>query len=82
MGRRGLRHRAGYAWWRHAEARLTTGSPASSATTALHTAMAATDGHAPLLAEIGALARRARIPLDTPPTAPEPPRVPRPQCTG
>jgi DNA-binding NarL/FixJ family response regulator len=34
----------------------------------LRTAAAAADGHAPLLAEIRALARRARLPLGTKPT--------------
>ena len=72
----GYRHRAGYAWWRHAEAQLAAGQPASAAAAAVRTAAAAADGHAPLLAEIRALARRARIPLDTPSTAPQPPTRP------
>jgi DNA-binding CsgD family transcriptional regulator len=59
----GWPHRAGYAWWRHAEAQLTAGQPAAAATTALGAAAAAADGHAPLLAQIRALAQRARIPL-------------------
>jgi DNA-binding CsgD family transcriptional regulator len=64
----GYRHRAGYCWWRQAEAKLATGETPASASAAVRTAWAAADGHAPLLAEIGALARRARIPLDPEPT--------------
>ena len=59
----GWPHRAGYAWWRHAEAQLNAGQPAAAATPALQAAAAAAGGHAPLLAEIHALAQRARIPL-------------------
>jgi tetratricopeptide (TPR) repeat protein len=59
-------HRAGYAWWRHAEAQLTAGQPAAAAAPALRAAAAAADGHAPLLAQIRALAQRARIPLTLP----------------
>ena len=65
----GWPHRAGYAWWRHAEAQLTAGQPAAAATAALRAAAAAADGHAPLLARIHALAQRARIPLPAPPGA-------------
>jgi DNA-binding CsgD family transcriptional regulator/tetratricopeptide (TPR) repeat protein len=57
----GCPHLAGYAWWRHAEAQLDAGQPA--------TAAAAAGGHAPLLAQIRALAQRARTPLDSPPGA-------------
>jgi DNA-binding CsgD family transcriptional regulator/tetratricopeptide (TPR) repeat protein len=64
----GYRHRAGYCWWRHAEAQLAAGQPPGVAAVAVRTAAAAADGHEPLLAEIRALARRARISLDTPPT--------------
>jgi DNA-binding CsgD family transcriptional regulator len=55
-------HRAGYAWWRQAEALLDAGQrPAAAA--ALRAAAAAADGHAPLLAQVRQLADRARIPL-------------------
>jgi DNA-binding CsgD family transcriptional regulator len=64
----GCPHRAGYAWWRQAEAQLGTGQPATAAAGALQAAAAAADGHAPLLAQIRALAERARIPLQVPPT--------------
>jgi hypothetical protein len=62
----GWPHRAGYAWWRHAEAQLNAGQPAAAATPALQAAAAAANGHAPLLAQIRALAQRARIPLPAP----------------
>ena len=53
-------HRAGYAWWRHAEAQLAAaGQDRPAAETALRTAAAAADGHAPLLAQIRKLAGRA-----------------------
>ena len=55
-------HRAGYAGWRHAEALLDEGR-AREAAAALRAAAEAAEGHAPLLAEIRKLARRARIPL-------------------
>jgi len=77
----GCPHRAGYAWWRHAEALLDAGQPAAAAAAAaLRAAAAAADGHAPLSAQIRALAQRARIPLQTPPAAaPKPaPEVPAP----
>jgi DNA-binding CsgD family transcriptional regulator/tetratricopeptide (TPR) repeat protein len=71
----GCPHRAGYAWWRRAEAHLDAGQPAAAAS-ALRAAAAAADGHAPLLAQIRALAERARIPLQPPaaavPEAPSP----------
>ncbi len=56
-------HRAGYAWWRQAQAQLDAGQPAAAAAGPLRSAAAAADGHAPLLAQIRALAERARIPL-------------------
>jgi DNA-binding CsgD family transcriptional regulator len=59
----GYPHRAGYAWWRHAEALLDTGQPATAAAAALDAAATAADGHAPLSAQIRGLAQRARIPL-------------------
>ena len=62
----GCPHRAGYAWWRQAEAQLNAGQPASAAAPALRAAAAAADGHAPLLAQVRKLAQRARIPLQPP----------------
>ena len=56
-------HRAGYAWWRRAQAQLDAGQPTAAAASALRTAAAAADGHAPLLAQIRQLAERVRIPL-------------------
>ena len=52
----GWPHRAGCAWWRHAEALLDAGQLATAATAALRAAAAAADGHAPLTARIRALA--------------------------
>jgi len=72
-------HRAGYAWWRQAEAQLDAGQPAAAAAGALRSAAAAAEGHAPLLAQIHALAERARISLQPPaadePSAPPPAQV-------
>ena len=65
----GYPHRAGYAWWRHAQARLDTGQPPAAAAAALRAAAAAADGHAPLQAQVRILAQRARIPLQAPPAA-------------
>jgi DNA-binding CsgD family transcriptional regulator/tetratricopeptide (TPR) repeat protein len=65
----GWPHRAAYAWWRRAEALLSAGRPRPAAA-ALQAAATAADGHAPLLAEIRALAQRARIPLPTSPATP------------
>jgi DNA-binding CsgD family transcriptional regulator/tetratricopeptide (TPR) repeat protein len=65
----GWPHRAGYAWWRHVQAQLEAGLPVAVAAAALRVAAAAADGHAPLLAQIRALAQRARIPLQAPPAA-------------
>ena len=65
----GRPHRAGYAWWRQAQAHLDGGQPALAAP-ALRAAVAAADGHAPLLAQISALAGRARIALPSPAAAP------------
>ena len=58
-------HRAGYAWWRQAQAHLDAAQPAAAAA-ALRAAAAAADGHAPLLTQVRALAERARIPLQPP----------------
>src|SRR5271157_4612799 len=73
-------HRAGYAWWRQAEAQLDAGQPAAAAAGALRAAAAAADGHAPLLAQIRTLAERARIPLQAPAAANPNPRH-RPSCS-
>jgi DNA-binding CsgD family transcriptional regulator len=62
----GCPHHAGYAWWRQAEAQLDAGLPAAVAAAALRAAAATAEGHAPLLAQIRALAERARIPLRQP----------------
>ncbi len=80
----GCPHRAGYAWWRQAEAQRDAGQPAAAAVGALRAAAAAAGGHAPLLAQIRALAERARIPLQ-PPDAAEPgaaPPAPAPAAYG
>ena len=61
----GCPHRAGYAWWRQAEVQLNTGQPSKAAADALRAAVAAGEGHAPLLAQIHMLARRARILLQS-----------------
>jgi DNA-binding CsgD family transcriptional regulator len=76
----GCPHRAGYAWWRHAEAQLAAGQPTAAAAPALRAATAAADGHAPLLAQIRALAQWARIPLHPPDPATQapPPDAPAP----
>ncbi len=62
----GCPHRAGYAWWRQAEAHLDAAQPAAAAAGPLRAAATAADGHAPLLAQIHALAERARISLHAP----------------
>jgi len=69
----GCPHRAGYAWWRQAEAQLSSGQPPAAATAAVHAAAAAADGHAPLLAQVRALAERARIPPHAPHAIPQTP---------
>jgi DNA-binding CsgD family transcriptional regulator len=77
----GCPHRAGYAWWRQAQAHLDAGHPATTAAAALRAAAAAADGHAPLLAQVRLLADRARIPLQPPAQAseaPPPARAPAP----
>jgi DNA-binding CsgD family transcriptional regulator len=65
----GWPHWAGYAWWRQAQAQLDAGQPAAAAVATLRAAAAAADGHEPLLAQIRALAQRARIPLQASPAA-------------
>jgi DNA-binding CsgD family transcriptional regulator len=65
----GCPHRTGYARWRQAEAQLDAGQPVTAAATALRAAATAAYGHAPLHAQVRALAERARIPLDVPATA-------------
>ena len=72
----GCPHRAGYAWWRQAQAQLDCGQPATAAAAALRSAAAAADGHAPLLAHVRRLAERARIPLQ--PLAAGTPKAPPP----
>ena len=64
----GCPHRAGYAWWRQAQAQLDAGESAAAAAGALLSAAAAAaaGGHSPLLAQIRLLAERARIPLEPP----------------
>src|SRR6185312_7066534 len=69
-------HRAGYAWWRQAEAQLDAGQPAAAAAGPLRAAAAAAGGHAPLLAQVRALAERARIPLQPDAAAVEPEAAP------
>jgi hypothetical protein len=64
-------HRAGYAWWRCAQARLAVGQETASV---LRVAAGMAAEHAPLLAEIRTLALRARITLDD--AAPPPPPGP------
>jgi DNA-binding CsgD family transcriptional regulator/tetratricopeptide (TPR) repeat protein len=66
-------HRAAYARWRQVQAHLDAGLPASAATATLRAAAAAASGHQPLLAQVRALAERARIPLQTPAAIPSPP---------
>jgi DNA-binding NarL/FixJ family response regulator len=64
----GRPHDAGYAWWRQAQAQLDAGQPVTAATSALLAAAAAASGHAPLTAQVRALAERARVPLRDQPT--------------
>ena len=73
-------HRAGYAWWRQAQARLDAGQPAAEAAAALRAAAAAADGHAPLQAQVRLLAERARIPLQPQPAAAD--QTPAPERYG
>jgi DNA-binding NarL/FixJ family response regulator len=68
----GCPHRAGYAEWRHAEARLLAGEPPAAVADTIRSAAAAAAGHVPLATAIRALADRARIPLDTSPMPAEP----------
>jgi DNA-binding CsgD family transcriptional regulator len=70
----GCPHRAGYVWWRQAQAQLDAGLPATAAAAALRAAAAAADGHAPLLAQVRTLADRARITLQAAPAAGADPR--------
>jgi len=77
----GRPHRVGYAWWRQAQAYLDAGQPVPAAA-ALRAAADIAEGHAPLLAQIRALAERARIPLRpaaaAAPGAPPPAQAPAP----
>jgi DNA-binding CsgD family transcriptional regulator/tetratricopeptide (TPR) repeat protein len=73
----GRPHRAAYAWWRYAQARLEGGDPISTAAGPVRRAAAAAAGMAPLAEAIEGLARRARIPLEAPPDdGPPQPAVP------
>jgi DNA-binding CsgD family transcriptional regulator/tetratricopeptide (TPR) repeat protein len=70
----GCPHRAGYAGWRHAEARLLAGEPPAAVADTIRAAAAAAAGHVPLRAAIRALADRARVPLHAPSTPAQPHR--------
>lgn len=59
----GCPHRAGYAWWRQAQAELDAGEPVTAAAVALRAAAVAAESHAPLLAQVRVLAERAQIAL-------------------
>jgi DNA-binding CsgD family transcriptional regulator len=61
---RGEPHRAGYAYWRLAEAILETGQPTADAAHALRRAYQHANEHVPMRAEIRSLATRARMDLD------------------
>ena len=74
----GCPHRAGYAWYRQAEAQLAAGR-SKAAATALQNAVAASATHAPLLAEIHKLAERAHIPVQPPPPGTGGPSVTSPR---
>jgi len=75
----GWTHRAGYAWWRHTEAQLDAGLHTAVAAASLRAAAAAASGHAPLQAQVHALAQRARITLQAPAADRESePRAPAP----
>ena len=78
----GCPHRAGYAWWRQAQAQLDAGQPAAAAATALRAVVAAADGHTPLLAQVRALAERVRIPLQPPAATPRAPLAATPPPYG
>jgi DNA-binding CsgD family transcriptional regulator/tetratricopeptide (TPR) repeat protein len=62
----GCPHRAGYGWWRYAEAMLNA-RHSRAAALALQTAATAAETHAPLLAQIRKLAERAHIPVQASP---------------
>ncbi|WP_432877408.1 helix-turn-helix transcriptional regulator [Kribbella sp. CA-245084] len=62
-------HQAAYSRWRQAEAQLLAGHQLDVAAAALRSAAAGAAGHAPLITEIRALARRARISFEPPPSA-------------
>jgi ATP/maltotriose-dependent transcriptional regulator MalT len=68
----GCPHRAAYAAWRHAEARLLAGERPATVSDTLRSAALQAAGHVPLLTAIRILADRARIPLETvsPPVEP------------
>jgi DNA-binding NarL/FixJ family response regulator len=62
----GCPHRAGYAWWRQAQAQADAGQSASVAAAALRSAAAATEGHQPLLMAMRTLAGRVGVLLQAP----------------
>jgi len=68
----GCPHRAAYAAWRHAQARLLAGEPPAAVADAVRSAATAAAGHVPLLAVIRTLADRARLPLDAASASVEP----------
>ncbi|MGK5684115.1 helix-turn-helix transcriptional regulator [Actinoplanes sp. URMC 104] len=72
----GRPHRSAYARWRQAEALLRSTGRTARVRDCLRAAAAAADQHAPLLAEIRALARLARLDLRAGPAAAAPPPVP------
>src|SRR5262249_34676904 len=69
----GCPHRAAYAAWRYAEARLLAGELPATVSDTVRSAATQAAGHVPLLAAIRTLADRARIPLDTVSPPVEPP---------
>ena len=75
-------HRTAYAWWRQVQAQVDAMQPPAAAAAPLRAAAAAAEGHAPLLAEIRALADRARIPLHPPAAVPAAPPAQAPAAYG
>jgi DNA-binding CsgD family transcriptional regulator len=65
----GCPHRAAYALWRHAEARLLTGELPAAVAATIRDAAGAAAWHVPLQAAVRALAERAHILLATVPAA-------------
>ena len=75
-GALGCRHRAAYAWWRQAEARLLGGDSSAAVAGTVRDAATTAAGHVPLQAAIRLLAERAHIPLTTVATETPPSTVP------